>query len=143
MIDRLRSVRTPPHIGILLGLSTGAYAMTLGGVTLLQSISEAALIADRTPAVAAIQILQQQHTVLDQRLARARSAYEQAAAAYASGGTDVATLEASLAELASAVSEIKGSAASLPTSFRLPAISTSVRAIKAPAVHTNTAASGG
>ncbi|MEO8463177.1 MAG: hypothetical protein ABI555_08190, partial [Chloroflexota bacterium] len=69
MIDRLRSVRTPPHIGILLGLSTGAYAMTLGGVTLLQSISEAALIADRTPAVAAIQILQQQHTVLDQRLA--------------------------------------------------------------------------
>ena len=42
----LRSVRVPAHVVVLMGLSAGAYAIAVAGVTGLQSRTESALAAD-------------------------------------------------------------------------------------------------
>lgn len=139
----LRSLRIPAHVVVLMGLSAGAYAISLAGVTGLQSTTEAALAAARVPAIAAIEISQQEHARLEQRLETARKAYEAAAAAYAATGDGVSTMESMLGELAGLMTEINGSAASLPSSVKLPALSRSASAGAAPAVHATTTASGG
>jgi hypothetical protein len=46
-------VKRPYHLGVLLGVSAGAYAMSLAGVTFLQATSEAETAAVHAPAVAA------------------------------------------------------------------------------------------
>lgn len=139
----LRSLRVPAHVVVLMGLSAGAYAISLAGVTGIQSTTEAALAADRAPAIAAIEIAQQEHARLEQRVESARNAYEAAAAAYAATGDGLSTMESTLGSLAGLMTEINGSTASLPASVKLPAVSSSVSAGAAPAVHATTTASGG
>ena len=46
VIDR----RIPTHLAVLVGVTAGAYAITLAGVTALQSSQDARLIADREPS---------------------------------------------------------------------------------------------
>ncbi len=139
---QLPSMAVPAHIGILLGLSTGAYALSLAFVSGLQTSAEAAVATERAPALATIDQLDRGHAQLERNLAAARSAYEGAAAAYAASGTAFTELEARLADLATAVAAVSGSAASMPTTVRLPSVSRSVRGGSAPAVHATTGASG-
>lgn len=133
----------PAHLGIILGLSTGAYALALAAVTGLQSTTEAATRLERAPTIAAIGELTAGHDRLTARLDAARAAYEAAAGAYAGAGLQVADLEARLNELAAAVTEVSGTAASLPSGVKLPPVSRTVSAISAPAVQATTGASGG
>lgn len=142
-ISGLRSIRLPAHVGVLMGLSAGAYALCLAAVTGLQSLSESQLAADRAPALETIRTVQQDHDRLEQRLASARAAYTAAAEAYRASGTGFAAMEARLNELATLMTEINGATAALPTSVKLPSVNKSVSGGSAPAVHATTTASGG
>jgi hypothetical protein len=137
----------PAHVGGLVGLATGAYSLTLAGITGLQSSSEVATRAARAPMVEAIGAMTTEHNGLQARLDRARVAYEATAGAYSDAGLAVAGLEASVADLAAAVAEVTGSASSLPSTVRLPAVSRSVTTVRAaaapPATQATTGASGG
>lgn len=137
-----RRFPVPAHVAVLMGLSAGAYALSLAAVTGLQSTTEAGLAVDRAPAIAAIDAARRAHGELERRLEATRRAYEAAAAAYASTGDGFVAMEARLAELAGVVTEINGSAASLPTSVKLPAVTRTVSAGAAPVVHATTTASG-
>jgi threonine dehydrogenase-like Zn-dependent dehydrogenase len=133
----------PAHIGVLVGLSTGAYALTLAAVTAFQSSAETASRAERAPTIAAVGEMAAAHDGLQERLDQARAAYEAAAGAYSSAGLEVAGLEAKLAELAAAVTEVSGTASSLPSSVRLPRVAGTVTTVKAPVTQATTSASGG
>lgn len=135
-------LRLPAHVGVFMGLSAGAYALSLAGVTALQSSSEAALAADRAPALAVIEAAQRDHAALEARITSARRAYEAAAAAYAATGAGFADMEARLKDLATAMTELNGSAATLPSGVKLPSVSRSAGAAAAPAVQATTTASG-
>jgi hypothetical protein len=139
----LRSIRLPAHLGVLMGLSAGAYALCLAAVTGLQSLTESELAADRAPALETIRTVQQDHDRLEERLVAARSAYTAAAEAYRASGTGFAAMEARLSELSTLMTEINGTAAALPTSVKLPSVKKSVSGGSAPAVHATTTASGG
>jgi hypothetical protein len=132
----------PAHVGVLVGLSAGAYALTLAAVAGIQSTTEARHAAERAPTVAAIHALAAGHDALSARLAAARGAYDAAVGTYAAVGSRFASLEADLAALAATVSEIDGAAAALPDSVPLPKVTTSVRQVSTPASHTTTGASG-
>jgi hypothetical protein len=140
---RRPGVVIPAHLGIILGLSTGAYALTLAAVTGLQSSAEASTRLERARTIAAIGNLATGHDRLAARLDAARGAYEAAAGAYAGAGLEVADLEARLNALAVAVTEVSGTAASLPAGVKLPPVSRTVTSVSAPAVQATTGASGG
>jgi hypothetical protein len=142
-LPALPSIGIPAHVGVLLGLSTGAYALALAFVSGQQASAEAAIAAQRAPALATIGALERGHSGLEADLTAARSAYEAAAAAYAATGSGFQDLEARLADLSAAVAKVNGTAASMPTTVRLPSVSRSVTAAPAPAVHAATGASGG
>ena len=142
-LPTLPSIGVPAHVGVLLGLSTGAYALSLAFVSGQQASSEALIAAQRAPALATIDAVDRGHTRLEADLKAARTAYEAAAATYAATGSGFQDLEARLADLADAVAKVNGTAASMPTSVRLPSVSRSVAAAPAPAVHATTRASGG
>ncbi|HEX9551138.1 MAG TPA: hypothetical protein VF971_08590 [Candidatus Limnocylindrales bacterium] len=133
----------PPHLGVILGLSTGGYVLALATVTGLQSSSEATAWLERAPTVAALEQLAAGHDRLTARLDAARAAYEDAAGVYADAGLQVADLEARMNELATAVAEVSGTAASLPAGVTLPPVSRSVASVPAPTVQATTGASGG
>jgi len=140
---RRPSLVIPAHLGVILGLSTGAYALTLAAVTGLQASAEATARTERAPTVAAIEDLVAGHDRLGARLDAARAAYESAAGTYADAGIEVADLEARLAELAAAVTQVSGTAASLPTGVKLPPVTRTVTTVSAPTTQATSGASGG
>lgn len=140
---RRAGLSVPAHVGVLVGLSTGAYALTLAAVTGFQSSAETASRAERAPTIAAIGEMVAARDSLQDRLDQARAAYEAAAGGYSSAGLEIAGLEARLAELAAAVTEVSGAASSLPSSVKLPRVSGSVATVRAPVIQATTGASGG
>jgi len=139
------SPRHPWHLGTYLGVSIGAYAVLLGGVTSAQSDADAALIEARRPGVEAAAALHAAHDRLELDVARIAAHYTDAARTYERLAERVAGLDASLVDLAATVAEVDGSAASLPTRVALPAVRRTVAAPVAvmPALHATTGASGG
>lgn len=133
----------PPHIGILFGLSTAAYAVTLAAVASLQSSGEAALIAERAPAIARIEALAAGNAGLGDALTAAGSAYNAIAAAYAATGAQLADLDAALGSLAKRVERIDGVSRSLPSSIALPRVARVSSGGGAPATSSTSGASGG
>jgi len=141
--ERRPAISIPAHLGVILGLSAGAYALTLAAVTGLQSSAESATRLERAPTIAAIDAMAAGHDRLTARLDTARAAYEAAAGAYGDAGLQVADLESRLNALAAAVSEVSGTASSLPSGVRLPPVARSVTTAAAPASQATTGASGG
>jgi hypothetical protein len=134
----------PPHIGVMFGLSTAAYAVTLAGVTALQSGSEAALAAERAPAIARIDTLAAGNQRLADELAAAGATYNSVAAAYSAVGGSLADLEAALGGLATSVKHIDGVSRSLPSKIALPSVGrVSSGGGGAPSTSSTTGASGG
>ncbi|TAK01146.1 MAG: hypothetical protein EPO36_06405 [Chloroflexota bacterium] len=135
----------PAHLGVILGVSAGAYALTLAAVTGLQASAEASSRLERAPTIAALEDLRAGHDRLAGRLDAARAAYESAAGTYGDAGLAVTDLEARLNELAAAVAEVSGTAASLPSGVKLPPVSRSVASapVSAPTVQATSGASGG
>jgi hypothetical protein len=138
---RLSGLRVPAHVGVLLGASTAAYAVTLAAITGLQATSEAELAAERAPAVAGVQNLGARNQDLGNALAAAGQRYDSLAREYAAAGGQLSSLEAALADLASSVQAIDGVSRSLPASVPLPKV-TRVTVSGAPATSSTTGASG-
>jgi hypothetical protein len=135
--------RQPLHLAVFLGLSAGAYAVSLAGVTALQARSEAAILADRGPTTQAIDRISAAHDRLEGRADRVAAAFARAAGGYDAVGQGLVEVEANLSALADVVGSIDGAARALPARAALPTVSRSVTAVARPAVHATTAASGG
>jgi len=134
--------RVPAHIGVMLGLSTAAYAVTLAGVAADQSQAETATAAARAPAVAAVDSLTHGNDQVDAALARADEVLAAVGKDYQLAGARLAALEATLNGFAGSVAQIDGVSRALPATVPLPAVSTSSRS-SVPATHATTGASGG
>lgn len=141
MTDRLASLRVPAHVGVMLGVSTAAYAVTLAAVTGMQASSEATLAAERAPVIARIADLNARNQALTDDLALAGRHYDAVARAYLDAGGQLADLETALASLATSVQSIDGVSRSLPTSVSLPRVSRASSG-GAPATSSTTGASG-
>ena len=140
MIDR----RLPAHLAVLVGVSAGVYAVSLAGVTALQSSADARLRTQREPIQLAADTATANHDALEARLEDAARRYEALATRYGSVGDGLAGMEGDLGSLATRAAALTESAASLPTKFALPKVHISVpRAASAPKTHATTRASGG
>lgn len=122
--------RRPVHLAVIVGLSAGAYAASLAGVTALQAASDRQLDAANGPAADAVKTLQAEHARLDDRLAAAASTYDAATAAYADISGQLAAMEKRLGKLAVDVHKVQGSAAWTPppppaAAVRLPTVTRS------------------
>lgn len=135
--------RRPLHVGVFLGLSAGAYALSLATVTALQAQSEASVMADRAPTSRAIVELAAQHDLLEADARDAGLLYERATGAYDRVGRTLGDVEAQLGTLARVVEAVDGAARALPDRVALPPVSRAITRVGPPAVHATTAASGG
>jgi hypothetical protein len=135
--------RRPLHVGTFIGLSTGAYALSLALVTALQAQADANVLADRGPTAVAIGGLSAQHDALETDTRRALVVYDESARAYTRLDGALATVESQLAGLAEVVGKVEGAARALPDHVALPRIGKITPRIAAPKVHATTAASGG
>jgi hypothetical protein len=133
--------RIPAHIGVLLGASTAAYAVTLAAVTGLQASSEAQQIAERAPAIAGVLDLGAKNEALGGTLAAAGQRYDELSRSYAAAGGQLADLGTALADLAASVQSIDGVSRSLPATIPLPKVNRVVVGA-APATSSTTGASG-
>ena len=140
-LERLASLRVPAHVGVLLGASTAAYAVTLAAVTGLQASTEAQQAAERGPAIAGVHALGAQDQALSDTLAAAGQRYDELARDYSLAGGRLTSLEAALADLATSVQAIDGVSRALPASVPLPKVAR-VTVGSAPATSATTGASG-
>ena len=134
--------RRPVHIAVVVGISAGAYAASLAGVTALQAASDRQLSDTNAPARDAIASIAAEHDRLDQRLTAAGTAYGSAASAYADIVDRMTGVETRLGSLARQVKQVEGSAAWVPPAVRLPSVSRAAAAPSRPASHGSTGASG-
>ena len=139
MTDR----RWPLHIGVFLGVSAGAYALSLAGVTALQARSEAATVADRGPTAEAIARLAARNDSLEATALNAGQTYERATGSYDRLAQAMPDVEIQLGDLARIVEAVDGAARALPDRVALPPVSRTVTRAKPATVHATTAASGG
>jgi hypothetical protein len=134
---------TPARAGMLLGASAAVYAVTLTGISALQSSDDAAVIAHRQPYLDAVTERRAANDALESALVRADSEVQALGGFYARAGENVAAYEARLDALAALVAEVQGSAASLPTRISLPKVTVSSSVgTRAPATTARTGASG-
>jgi hypothetical protein len=135
--------RRPIHLAVVTGISAGAYAAALAGVTALQATNDRQLSEWNAPARDAIAAIAAGHNRLEARLTEARAAYDSAAAAYADAVDRMTGVETRLGNLASQVRKVEGSAAWVPPVVRLPSVSGSDVAPRSkPASNGSTGASG-
>jgi hypothetical protein len=136
---------TPARAGMLIGVSAAVYAVSLASVAGLQFQTQTATAQAQAPMVAALERTRAANDALEATLLAADARASTLEAEYASIGTDAASFQQRLGELASLVADVKGSAATLPTAIRLPtvkshgAVSGSTRA---PSTAGSTSASG-
>jgi len=137
---------------VLIGLSTGAYALSLAAVTTLQAGSDKALIDERAPMRNAIDLLTEHHNRMVAGVDAARRGYDAASGGYEDLSGRVEAVHDGIARLDRTVTTIEGSARSLPRSLNLPAVPVRAPRIAAspvkapapapPATHGTTGASG-
>jgi hypothetical protein len=136
----------PSHLAVLVGISAGAYAVSLAGVTALQSAADARVIAEREPIRLAAEAAAADHQALETALRQAADRYGALAARYDGAGGGMADLEGSLDDLAARAAALTESAASLsaPARVSLPRVQSAPRVkTSAPKTHSTTRASGG
>lgn len=139
MIDR----RLPIHVAVLVGASTAAYAVSIAGVTALQSSTDQALIAARAPSQAAAERFAQAHDRLQAQIELSAGAYAASAATYDTITADLSTLDSSLEAYASRMEKVSGAARALPARASMPSVArSSGRASSKPRAAATTAASG-
>ncbi len=141
MIDR----RVPTHLAILVGVSAGAYALSLAGITALQSTADARLIDQRLPSQQAAEQAARDHDALERAIDTAAQRYATLAARYDQAGTGIGGVETALDDLATRAASLTESTAKLRVApFTLPRVTRSVtRSATPPKTHATTKASGG
>lgn len=135
--------RRPVHLAIFVGLSAGAYAASLAGVTALQAATVQAVSDGSAPTSDAIDLLKTHHDQLEARLQAATAAYNTAAGTYGDVSGSLKAYEQQLQALAKQVTKTKGSAAWVPpTSGGLPSVGRVSATASKPVSHAKTCASG-
>ncbi|MDP9483510.1 MAG: hypothetical protein M3P84_09835 [Chloroflexota bacterium] len=140
----MSEVRRPVHLAVGAGISAGAYAAALAGVTAMQATSDRQLSEWNGPARDAISSISAEHDRLDARLTGARAAYDSAVTAYTDAVDRMTGFESRLRNLARQVNKVEGSAAWNPPVVRLPSVSRNAAAApkSKPASNGSTGASG-
>jgi hypothetical protein len=108
---------------MLLGASAAVYAVSLAGIAVLQSSSDAEIAARHQPYLDA---LARQRAANDELETAVRQADQQVHALggwYATTGDQVIAYEARLDALAALVADVRGTAAALPARISLPSVS--------------------
>lgn len=115
-------VRRPVHVVVAVGMTAGLYALSLAGVTALQSAANAQLAADHAPAAGAVAGLKSAHDAMEASLGTLAGAYARAADGYRVIAKGITGHEQKLAALGQQVQAAAGSAAALsvPTLSLLP-----------------------
>jgi hypothetical protein len=136
--------RRPVHLAILVGLSASAYAGSLALVTMLQSTTDAAAVAERAPMREIADAITSSHDDLETTLADAARRYSVMTERYGALLPELARAETSLDTLAKTTSSVTDSALTLPSHVSLPAVPSAARIIRgaAPTTHATTGASG-
>jgi hypothetical protein len=135
--------RVPPaHLLVLVGVSAGAYAVSLAAVTGVQSAADARLHAQRDPIRLAADAARADHDALESAVGRATERYDALARRYAEATGTLADVEGALDTLATRAAGLTETAASLPTRFTLPAVRSAPRNVSPPKTHTTTRGSG-
>ena len=88
--------RIPLHLAVLVGASTAAYAISLAGVTALQSAADGAIVSASAPSADAASRLSDGHDRLQAELDAAARAYATSAARYDALSAEVTTFDATL-----------------------------------------------
>ncbi len=129
--------------------STGVYALSVAGVSILQFEHDRQLIAAREPLADPIAELATHDDRLAHRIEAVRGAYERAADRYGLVNDELRRLHDRLADLHGQVAAIEGAAGRLPTAISLPTVP-QVKTAPAPVVtapapksYVRTGASGG
>lgn len=142
---RRPEARRPDHLGVLLGISAAAYAVSLAGVTGLQSAADQAAAGGTAPVAAAIASARTTHDTLERQVAAADDRLVKLGATYAETASRLSAYQDRVDALASSVATLEGTTLKLPTRISLPSApripSVSVAAPK-PAAHATTGASG-
>jgi hypothetical protein len=107
---------------MLIGVSATVYAVALAGVAGLQFQTETATAQAAAPMIAAVERTRAANDALEATLLAADARARALEAEYAGVGTDAADYQRRLDELASLVADVKGSAATLPTTISLPSV---------------------
>lgn len=144
VVPRARADRRRPlHLAMMAGLTAGAYAASLAGVTALQASSDRAISDATVPTSDAVDLLKTHHDDLETRLAAAAAAYDAAATRYQGIAGDLLAYEKQLKALARQVTRAKGSATWAPAAGgSLPTVGRSAASAPRPASHATTCASG-
>ncbi|HET7167826.1 MAG TPA: hypothetical protein VFI69_01365 [Candidatus Limnocylindrales bacterium] len=136
--------RRPVHLAVLLGVSTGAYAVALAAVTGLQSASDTAARRAIDPIVATQTSVGVDHGLLERDLRDATARYSELADQYDRFTPRLLDLEAALDSLAGSTQRITDGTAALPTRISLPPVRRAPQVVAAaPRTHAVTSASGG
>jgi hypothetical protein len=130
------------HLAVALGLSTGAYAVILAGVTRLQSESDGQVVDQRGPATAALDSVSSAHDWLESDLRSAAAMYNRHAETYQTTAAALARIDKSLAALNRTVVRVEGGSQTLPQRAALPSVSSTVVTVARPTVHATTGGSG-
>ena len=111
--------RRPIHVVVAVGMTAGLYAISLAGVTALQSASDLQLAAGRVPAADAVAGLKSAHDAMESSLGTLTGAYAHAADSYTGIANGIVGHEKALAKLGQQVQAAAGWAAALS----VPAVS--------------------
>ena len=127
----------------MVGASTALYAISMAGVTAIQSSADRDLMRRGSPAEDAAARLVDGNDRLETTLGRAADAYADAAARYDALAPQLDGMERSLDTLAGRVEAVGGAARALPQSVSLPKVTRSAPAASRPKTSATTGASGG
>ncbi len=136
--------KAPLHVPIALGVTAGLYAVSLAGITALQSQADLAQAASRQPLADSVAGVARERAVLEHDLHATVDALNSASAAYGTAAEGTSSLEAAVAALAKQVVAATGAAAQIPQGTgRLPSAPRTVTVVvTAPATQGTTGASG-
>lgn len=136
--------RHPVHLAVLVGASTAAYAISLAGITALQSNTDQALIRLRTPSQEAAVRISDGHDRLQAEVELSASVYAGSAARFDELSAGLSSLDTSLEQYAGRMAKVSGAARALPARVSLPSVSRSATSTRSrPATSASTGASGG
>lgn len=139
MTDR----RLPAHVAVLIGASTAAYAISLAGMTALQSSADQAVIEERAPTDETAARLKSEHDRLQAEIDRSIAVYAASAARFEAVAAGLDSLDTSLEAYAGRMERVTGAARALPGRVSLPAVSRTTTTRAKPATSASTGASGG
>jgi hypothetical protein len=131
--------RRPIHVVVAVGMTAGLYAISLAGVTALQSASDLQLAADRVPAADAVAGLKSAHDAMESSLGTLTGAYAHAADSYTGIAKGIVDHEKALAKLGQQVQAAAGWAAALsvPAVSIAPPVSSGSSGSGAPVARSN------